>query len=64
MNRKQDIADKLRTHVDRLNFFIAVAKAEGLHVNFTLNITSDDDNILTVRKIFEIKVQDLKNPLL
>jgi hypothetical protein len=61
MNRKQDIADALRSQVDRLNFYITVANAEGLQVKLIHNIPSNGFvNPGHIRQIIEIEVNDLK----
>lgn len=61
MNRKQDIADKLRTHVDRLNFFIAVAHNEGLECKLSPNL-SRIHNADGLHEFFQIEVTESNTP--
>lgn len=61
MNRKKDIADALRSQVDKLNFYMAVANSEGLQVKLIHNIPpSGFVNPGHIRQVLEVEVTDLK----
>lgn len=61
MNRKKDIADALRSQVDKLNFYMAVANSEGLQVKLMYNIPSTAAaNPGQIRQVLEVEVTDLK----
>ena len=62
MNRKKDIADALRSQVDKLNFYMAVANSEGLQVKLIHNIPSTEAaNPGQIRQVLEVEVKDLQN---
>jgi len=64
MNRKQDIADALRSQVDKLNFYMAVANSEELQVKLIYNIPSTKAaNPGQIRQVLDVEVTDLKPPI-